>query len=61
MNWLSLTLDADAQHAEVLSNTLLQLGALSVDIADARAGTEHERAIFDEPGAPGCSKGAVHG
>jgi len=52
MNWLSLTLDADAQHAEVLSNTLLQLGALSVDIADARAGTEHERAIFDEPGAP---------
>ena len=52
MNWLSLTLDADAQHAEVLSNTLLQLGALSVDIADARAGTEDEQAIFDEPGAP---------
>lgn len=52
MNWLSLTLDADAQYTEVLSNTLLQLGALSVDIADARAGTEHEQAIFDEPGAP---------
>jgi ribosomal protein L11 methyltransferase len=52
MNWLSLTLDADARHAEVLSNTLLQLGALSVDIADARAGTEDEQAIFDQPGAP---------
>jgi len=47
MNWLSLTLEADAQHAEMLSNTLLQLGALSVDIADARAGTDEEQAIFD--------------
>ncbi len=52
MNWLSLTLEAEAQHAEVLSNTLLQLGALSVDIADARAGTEGEQAIFGEPGGP---------
>ena len=52
MNWLSLTLVAEAQHAEVLSNTLLQLGALSADIADARAGTEGEQAIFGEPGGP---------
>jgi ribosomal protein L11 methyltransferase len=49
MNWLRLTLDTDAQRAEVLSNTLLQLGALSVDIADARAGTQDEQAIFGEP------------
>ncbi len=52
MNWLSLTLEADAHHAEVLSNTLLQLGALSVDIADARAGTDDEQAIFGEPEEP---------
>jgi len=52
MNWLSLTLVAEAQHAEVLSNTLLQLGALSVDIADASAGTEGEQAIFGEPSGP---------
>jgi ribosomal protein L11 methyltransferase len=52
MNWLSLTLEADARHAEVLSNTLLQLGALSVDIADARAGTDDEQAIFGEPDEP---------
>ncbi len=52
MNWLSLTLEADVRHAEVLSNTLLQLGALSVDIADARAGTEDEQAIFGEPDEP---------
>ncbi len=50
MNWLSLTLEADAQHVEMLSNTLLQLGALSVDIADARAGTDDEQAIFDATG-----------
>jgi ribosomal protein L11 methyltransferase len=50
MNWLSLTLEADAQHAEMLSNTLLQLGALSVDIADARGGTDDEQAIFDATG-----------
>lgn len=50
MDWLSLTLEADGQHAEVLSNTLLQLGALSVDIADARAGTEDEQMIFGAPG-----------
>ena len=50
MNWLSLTLEADAQHAEMLSNTLLQLGALSVDIVDARAGTDDEQAIFDATG-----------
>lgn len=47
MNWLSLTLEADAQDAEMLSNTLLQLGALSVDIADARADADDEQAIFD--------------
>jgi len=50
MNWLSLTLETDAQHAEMLSNTLLQLGALSVDIADARGGTDDEQAIFDATG-----------
>ncbi len=50
MNWLSLTFEADTQHAEMLSNTLLQLGALSVDITDARAGTDDEQAIFDATG-----------
>ena len=49
MSWLSLNFEADARQAEVLSSTLLQLGALSVDIADAGVGTEYEQPIFGEP------------
>jgi ribosomal protein L11 methyltransferase len=50
MPWLTLTVDTDAQHAEALSEALLELGALSVDLLDADAGTPDERAIFGEPG-----------
>ncbi|MES1981407.1 MAG: 50S ribosomal protein L11 methyltransferase [Pseudomonadota bacterium] len=52
MAWLTLTVHAQAQHAENLSEALLQLGALSVDIHDADADTQHEQAIFGEPGLP---------
>jgi ribosomal protein L11 methyltransferase len=50
MPWLSLVVDSDAEHAEVLSEALLELGALSVDLLDADAGTPDEQAIFGEPG-----------
>src|SRR5574340_1023265 len=50
MPWLTLTVDTDAQHAEALSEALLELGALSVDLLDADAGTPDEQAIFGEPG-----------
>jgi len=46
MSWLTLTVDTDAQHAEALSEALLELGALSVDLLDADAGTPDEQAIF---------------
>src|SRR3989338_9613268 len=52
MPWLTLTVDTDAQHAEALSEALLELGALSVDLLDADAGTPDEQAIFGEPGEP---------
>jgi len=52
MPWLTLTVDADAEHAEVLSEALLELGALSVDLLDADADTPDEQAIFGEPGEP---------
>jgi ribosomal protein L11 methyltransferase len=52
MPWLTLTVDTDAEHAEALSETLLELGALSVDLLDADAGTPDEQAIFGEPGEP---------
>lgn len=52
MPWLTLVVDTDAQHAEILSETLLELGALSVDMLDADADTPDEQAIFSEPGEP---------
>ncbi|HEU0219589.1 MAG TPA: 50S ribosomal protein L11 methyltransferase [Gallionella sp.] len=52
MPWLTLTVDTDAQHAEALSEALLEFGALSVDLLDADAGTPDEQAIFGEPGEP---------
>lgn len=50
MPWLNLVVDTDAQHAEALSEVLLELGALSVDLLDADADTPDEQAIFGEPG-----------
>ncbi len=52
MPWLSLVVDSDAEHAEALSEALLDLGALSVDLLDADADTPDEQAIFGEPGEP---------
>jgi len=52
MPWLSLVVDSDAKHAEALSEALLELGALSVDLLDANADTPDEQAIFGEPGEP---------
>lgn len=52
MPWLTLIVDTDAEHAESLSEALLELGALSVDLLDADADTPDEQAIFGEPGEP---------
>lgn len=52
MSWLTLTVQADAAYAESLSDALLELGALSVDVHDAQAGTEEERPVFGEPDQP---------
>lgn len=53
MPWLSVTVIVERGLAERLSDTLMEAGALSVDVSDADAGTARERPIFDEPdGAP---------
>jgi len=52
MAWLTLIADTDAEHAEALSEALLERGALSVDLLDADADTPDEQAIFGEPGEP---------
>ena len=48
--WISVTLQAEADKAEALSDALMEAGALSVSIEDADAGTEAERPQFGEPG-----------
>lgn len=52
MSWLTLTVDADAADAESLSESLMELGALSVDVHDALAGTVAEQPVFGEPDEP---------
>ncbi|HTY03071.1 MAG TPA: 50S ribosomal protein L11 methyltransferase [Rhodocyclaceae bacterium] len=50
--WISATITTDADHAEELSDALIEAGAISASIEDAEAGTEFEMPQFGEPGAP---------
>ena len=52
VSYVGLRFDADAESAEAWSDALLEGGALSVDIADAQAGTADEAPIYAEPDAP---------
>ena len=48
MYWTALIIETDATHTEALSNSLIELGALSVDIHDAAIGTQHEQSLFEQ-------------
>lgn len=48
--WLALELDIDATQVAALSDALIEEGALSVDVADANAGTAAETPVYREPG-----------
>ena len=50
--WLSVSLPTAAEHADALSDALMDAGALSVSVEDAQAGTEAETPQFGEPGCP---------
>lgn len=52
MAWLSLHIEAHSQNADLLSDTLMEIGALSASIEDANAETPDEQPIFGEPGDP---------
>lgn len=52
MSWISLKIEARDNTADLLSDTLMELGALSVSIEDANAETPDEQPIFGEPGDP---------
>jgi ribosomal protein L11 methyltransferase len=47
--WLSITIETDAIHADALSDALMGVGAISVSVEDALAGTEFETPQFGEP------------
>lgn len=57
--WISAALLTDAEHAEPLSEALLEQGAISVSVEDADAGTARETPQFGEPGSPAAPLWAV--
>lgn len=50
--WQSVALETDATHADALSDALMAVGAISVSVEDALAGTDREAPQFGEPGSP---------
>jgi ribosomal protein L11 methyltransferase len=50
--WLLLKIQANEQNADLISDALMNIGALSASIEDANAETLAEQAIFGEPGDP---------
>ncbi|NDP46872.1 MAG: 50S ribosomal protein L11 methyltransferase [Sulfuriferula multivorans] len=52
MPWQSVRILVDSKQAELLSDALLEAGALSVSMEDADAGTVDETPLFGEPDYP---------
>lgn len=52
MAWVSLKIEAQDNTADLISDALMELGALSAIIEDANADTLDEQPIFGEPGDP---------
>ncbi len=50
MAWVEILIEVARDHAEALSDALMEAGALSVSVEDADLGTEAERPMFGEPG-----------
>jgi len=50
MSWVEVVIEIAREHAEGLSDALMEAGALSVSVEDADEGTEQERPLFGEPG-----------
>lgn len=52
MGWVTVTIQAQDDTADLISDTMMSLGALSAVIEDANAETVDEQPIFGEPGDP---------
>ncbi|QJE00584.1 50S ribosomal protein L11 methyltransferase [Massilia forsythiae] len=50
MSWTEVVIEIAREHAEGLSDALMEAGALSVSVEDADEGTEAEKPLFGEPG-----------
>lgn len=50
MSWTEVVIEIARDHAEALSDALMEAGALSVSVEDADEGTEQEQPLFGEPG-----------
>src|SRR6201994_1163534 len=50
MSYRELVVELAREHAEALSDALLEIGALSVSVEDADADTPDEQPLFGEPG-----------
>ena len=50
--WINLKIRASAEHAHIISDTLIELGALSSSIEDTYLNTDNEEALFGEPDIP---------
>ncbi len=48
MAWIAIQLTLETAAASAIADALLEAGAISVDIADAHAGTDREQPIFTE-------------
>ncbi|CAN7566335.1 50S ribosomal protein L11 methyltransferase [Pseudoduganella sp. LjRoot289] len=50
MNYVEIVIEVARDHAEALSDALMEAGALSVSVEDADEGTDAEKPLFGEPG-----------
>ena len=50
MSWTEVIIEIAREHAERLSDALMEAGALSVSVEDADEGTDQEKPLFGEPG-----------
>ncbi|MEC5215792.1 ribosomal protein L11 methyltransferase [Actimicrobium sp. GrIS 1.19] len=50
MSWTEIVIEVARNHAESLSDALMEAGALAVSVEDADEGTAAERPLFGEPG-----------
>lgn len=50
MSWTEIVIEVPQAQAELMSDALMEAGALSVSVEDADEGTDAERPLFGEPG-----------